>query len=376
MDKVKLSDVCEIMMGQSPPGSSYSEQGEGVPLLNGAADIKIDGLAPRKWTTAPTRTCKKGDAVICIRATIGRTTAADGEYCLGRGVAALRPYSTIDLNYLIYVVENNLQQLNRFLSGSTIKGIRREHLELIEFNLPSLDEQRKIAAILGKVDDIIKGLKDEKSLRGGLIETILNTTITSALPRKKLASLVDSSAPIRYGIVQPGPVLESGIKYVRPMEISDDGKIDLDSIRHTSTEIAHKYRNATLHSGDVLITIVGTLGRIAIVPPELEGANITQSSARIRPDNSQISTDYTYWVLKSFELKKQYDKKRLGTGVPRLNIAHVRGLEIPYLNPIDQKRLVDVLGNIQSGVFDTDNVLSHSNELQDALIQEMITCRA
>jgi type I restriction enzyme S subunit len=156
-------------MGQSPPGSSYSELGNGMPLLNGAADIKTDGFAPKKCTTAPTRTCRQGDAVLCIRATIGRTTPADGEYCLGRGVAALRPNSTIDLSYLIRVVENNLQQLDRFLSGSTIKGIRREHLEQIEFNLPSLAEQKRIAAILDKADEIkqvseISGRKREEFL--------------------------------------------------------------------------------------------------------------------------------------------------------------------------------------------------------------------
>jgi len=158
-------------MGQSPPGSSYSEPGNGVPLLNGAADIRIDGLAPKKWTTAPTRTCREGDAVLCIRATIGRTTPADGEYCLGRGVAALRPNSTIDLSYLIRVVENNLQQLDRFLSGSTIKGIRREHLEQIEFDLPSLDEQKRIASILHKADQINENTRKAQNIRDEIIRS-------------------------------------------------------------------------------------------------------------------------------------------------------------------------------------------------------------
>lgn len=172
MGKVKLSDVCDVIMGQSPPGTSYSEPGNGVPLLNGAADVRDNGLTPKKWTTAPTRTCQKGDAVLCIRATIGRTTPADGVYCLGRGVAALRPNRKIDLSYLILVVEKNLQQLDKYLSGSTIKGIRKEHLEQIEFYLPPLDEQRKISSILEKVDQIKQSTNFFHSNRGRLIQSI------------------------------------------------------------------------------------------------------------------------------------------------------------------------------------------------------------
>ena len=62
----------------------------------------------------------------------------------------------------------------------------------------------------------------------------------------------------------------------------------------------------------------------------------------------------------------------MGTGVPRLNIAHVRELEIPYLEPLEQRKLCDVLGNIKSGTLNVEDVFSQSSILQDALTQELI----
>jgi type I restriction enzyme S subunit len=166
---------------------------------------------------------------------------------------------------------------------------------------------------------------------------------TTPYPVVRLNELIDPSAPIQYGILQPGPVLDEGVLYVRPSEISDDGVIDLQNVRRTSPEIGAKYRRSIIKPNDILITIVGTLGRIAVVPPELDGANITQSSARIRPDHEKLSFRFLYWALKSPMLRHQYDRHRLGTGVPRLNIAHVRDLKIPLPPLAEQKRIAAIL---------------------------------
>lgn len=164
----------------------------------------------------------------------------------------------------------------------------------------------------------------------------------------RLADLVEPDAPIQYGILQPGPVLDNGVPYVRPTEIDDDGGIRLNEIRKTSEEIAQQYRRASLQTGDLLITIVGTIGRIAVVPSELQGANITQSSARVRPKQGVVNGRYLYHALRSTPLKRQYDKARLGTGVPRLNIAHVRDLLVPVPCIDDQTSIARILDTVDA----------------------------
>lgn len=158
----------------------------------------------------------------------------------------------------------------------------------------------------------------------------------------KLSEICPSDAPITYGILQPGPIVPGGVPYVRPSEIRD-GQIDLNSIRRTTPEIAAKYKKSAIAEGDVLITIVGTIGSIAMVPPELHGANITQSSARVRVCEKRATRDYIKHYLRSPLAIRQYDQHRLGVAVPRLNLHHVRDLEIPLPPLAEQKRIAGIL---------------------------------
>ena len=151
LKEVKLTDISELIMGQSPPGASYNNNKKGIPLLNGAADFKNKQIVPNQFTTKPTKLSKKGDILFCIRATIGKVTLSDGEYCLGRGVAALRVNeSAIDKKYLMKILDNELKHL--VLQGSTIKGLKKEDLGKLNITIPELSIQRKITATLEKAE--------------------------------------------------------------------------------------------------------------------------------------------------------------------------------------------------------------------------------
>src|SRR5438552_1436542 len=86
----RLGAVAQVIMGQAPPGSTYNEEQEGIPLIAGAGDLGDISPRPDLWTTAPTQVCQSGDIIFCVRATIGVMNWANKEYCLARGVAAIR----------------------------------------------------------------------------------------------------------------------------------------------------------------------------------------------------------------------------------------------------------------------------------------------
>jgi len=151
---VKLSDCCEITMGQAPVGSSYNEKGEGYALIAGAGDFGELTPKPKKHTTAASKLSKKEDLILCIRATIGDLNWSNEEYCLGRGVAGLRPKAILDKNYLWYFIKANKEQLASKGTGSTFKQVSRVIISDWEIPLPPLDEQKRIAAILDKADAI------------------------------------------------------------------------------------------------------------------------------------------------------------------------------------------------------------------------------
>ncbi|MCA9629627.1 MAG: hypothetical protein KC766_18255, partial [Myxococcales bacterium] len=103
------------------------------------------------------------------------------------------------------------------------------------------------------------------------------------LPMARLDSLVAESAPITYGIVQPGVFVApgEGVRLIRAVDFRD-GSVDAARTEWVSHKIEAPYARARIHSEDYLITIAGTVGEVALAPKDIEPANLNQSVARIR----------------------------------------------------------------------------------------------
>ena len=168
---VELQEVAKVIMGTAPPGASYNTDGDGVPLVAGAGDYGDITPEPKKWTTSPTRVTVPGDLIVCVRATIGDLNWADRGYCLGRGVAALRPKNgKLDSRYLGHFINARKRQLSGLGTGSTFLAIRRSDIETFPIPLPKLEEQKRIAAILDKADAIRRQRQEALDASTHLIE--------------------------------------------------------------------------------------------------------------------------------------------------------------------------------------------------------------
>lgn len=161
--QTRLGDIAEIIMGNSPPGSSYNEHGQGVPLINGPVEFSEGpfGLTVRtKFTTEPTKFCKKDDLLICVRgSTTGRTNIAAFDACIGRGVAAVQAGEVQQyVNLFVLALRQAIFDMG---TGSTFPSISYHQISDIPFPLPPLAEQRRIVE---KVDQLL-GLCDELAAR-------------------------------------------------------------------------------------------------------------------------------------------------------------------------------------------------------------------
>lgn len=148
----RLDKVCDISMGQAPSGEAYNYEGEGWPLIAGAGDFGELYPAAKKFTTAAARLSKHGDIVLGIRATIGEKVIADGEYCLGRGVAGLRAKPALNSRYLWHWLTHARPRLASKAKGATFKQVNRDDIGELDILLPPLPDQRRIAAILDQAD--------------------------------------------------------------------------------------------------------------------------------------------------------------------------------------------------------------------------------
>jgi type I restriction enzyme S subunit len=124
----ELQLIAECIMGQSPKGESYNQNGIGTPLLNGPADYENGALKGRTYTTEPTRLCQKNDLVLCIRATIGNLVYSEKVFCLGRGVAAVRAYDKRLSELIFYLLIQEIERFKVQATGSIIIGITKDDL--------------------------------------------------------------------------------------------------------------------------------------------------------------------------------------------------------------------------------------------------------
>lgn len=257
---VRLDELCIINMGQSPDSSTYNEDGNGLPFFQGNADFGATYPVVRMWCSEPTKRAQIDDILISVRAPIGALNIANCECCIGRGLAAL----TVNKNsciqkYLWYALSNKVEELNSKGTGSTFKAINKKILAETEIPLPSLDEQRKIAAVLDKVSDLIAKRRQQLDKLDELVQARFVEMFGDPIsnPHKwELQSLSNICKDI-YGGGTPSKshpeYFEGSIPWVSPKDMKSD--IIMDSIDHITEEAVENSSTKMVPKGAVLMVI-------------------------------------------------------------------------------------------------------------------------
>ena len=224
--------------------------------------------------------------MVCCIGSLGKIGIA------GRAVVTNQQINSIEFDqskvfpkYGFYACRRLKPTLMSMAPATTIPIVSKSKFAQLEIPLPPLPEQRRIAAILDQADALRakrrEALAQLDSLTQSIFIEMFGDPIENlrSLPVCRLVDLVDGSRPITYGILMPGPDQEDGVKYVRVVDMRNGG-IDLSAIRTTTHAISNGYKRSLLKGGDLVMSIRGHVGRLAVVPKELEGANITQDTAR------------------------------------------------------------------------------------------------
>ncbi len=173
--------VSQIIMGQSPPSSSYNEERNGLPFLQGKAEFGDVYPIATKWSSEAIKIAEKGDILISVRAPVGDVNIADRNYCIGRGLASVRAYDHTESRYLFYLLTYKKSVFENIGAGSTFKAIGSDTLKNFLIPLPSLDEQKEIAEILQAIDQKIEIEQKKKVLYEELFKTMLNKLMTAEI---------------------------------------------------------------------------------------------------------------------------------------------------------------------------------------------------
>jgi type I restriction enzyme, S subunit len=329
----RLDAVCKIVMGQAPDGSAYNEAGEGLPLIAGAGDF--GGIHPlaKKFTSQITRTSEVGDIILGIRATIGEKVLADAEYCLGRGVSGLRPGPKLDVRFLWHWLTHIQPELSRKAKGATFKQVNKNDIGELEIELPSVAEQRRIAAILDKADALGAKKREVVSRVDELVQSMFIDMFGDPVgnpmgwPDASLGDLIESASDgphISPQYVESGvPLLST--RHVRP------GRISWQDLKYLSAEDAEtQWKKCKPRRGDILYSKGGTTGFAAAVRTDDEFA-VWVHIALLRLNTKSVDTDWLEAMLNSNFCYRQ--SQELTHGIANRDLGLKRMTQIRMYRP-------------------------------------------
>jgi len=400
-----LEEVAHIEMGQSPDGDSCNDDGDGIPLIGGPADLGLEFPQSTRWTNSPTKLCKPGDIIVCVRATIGEPRWADGIYCLGRGVAGIRPVDKYLLpKFLFFIIEGNEQILQNQGTGTTFKTISKQHLASIQVPMIPVEEQEIIVSfllwleqnsnsrpnflleapslpasltnqlgIIARIEELAAKIEEARGLRREAEEE------AEALFPSALESLFEGNDATcwRYEkLAGNGLATVVAGQHIMAEEynLSGDGIPYLTGPADFGARVAEIKRwtltpKSTALPGDILLTVKGAgVGKINLAP-SVEVA-IGRQLMAIRPNPSRLLHEFVYFFLEhKFE---HFRSIATATTVPGFKKTNVEELRIPILDLAEQRYIVSYLDNLQSKVISLKQLQSETTDELDALLPSIL----
>ncbi|GJD22800.1 restriction modification system DNA specificity subunit [Rivularia sp. IAM M-261] len=402
----KVEDVAEIIMGQSPPGESYNQEEIGTPLINGPVEFGSTSFSKTiksKFTTLPTKMCKEGDLILCVRgSTTGRMNIAGFDACIGRGVAAIR--SKIYQDYLNIFIDYNRYQIHRLGTGSTFPNVSADILNKIDIPLPPLNEQRrlvtKIESLKARTACVFESLSTIPALLDQFRQSVLaaafcgtltadwrednlyltkdwyankvNAVREKNLETKKQGRLWGSGISVKEVDVSwkqlpstwnwvkvvdlgydPDNVVQIGPMSMKSQDFTETGTIvlnvgcvqwdglNLDKCNYLPPDRAADFDRYRVYKEDILFTRSGYVGRCAIVPPEVDGSLMTFHLLRVRTSPDICIPEYLYFAIRGCKaIKNQIEQSAIGATRAGFNTKLLQNIWLPLPPPQEQAQII------------------------------------
>lgn len=183
-----------------------------------------------------------------------------------------------------------------------------------------------------------------------------------------LESLCEPDAPITYGVLKPGNYFDNGVYLLQIKDLL----LDLSEPQHIhriSPELDEQYRRSRIKTNDILISLVGTVGRIRIVPEELNSANIHRNLGRIRTKNFEFLIHY----LQSDLAKNRFGVSSSGSSQSALNLTVLKSLKVPVPPLLEQQKIAKILTTWDNAIRITERLIENSRQQKKALMQQLLT---
>ena len=284
--------------------------------------------------------------------------------------------------------------------GAKMPRASWDFMGMLPVPVPPPAEQSAIATFLdretGKIDALVAEQERLMALLKEKRQTVISQAVTKGLdlnapmkdsdvewigtiPQhwdiKGLSRVIRNGTSITYGIVQAGPDIEGGIPYIRTSDMNGEVLPETGYLR-TSHEIAQAYERSSVAEGDLVVAIRATVGKTLPVPARLDGANLTQGTAKISP-GKKITMQFLYYLLNSVGASQAFEAISKGATFKEITLDALRKFRIA-VPPLTEQRGITAFLDIEAGRFDTliyeaNRAIALLRERRAALISAAVT---
>ena len=374
--RVRFGDVVENCNETCDPAET------GLERFVAMEHLEPGSLHMRSWGnvadgTTFTRRCGPGQVLFGKRRAYQRKVAvAEFEAVVSGDIYVLAPKDTRrllpELLPFLCLSERFFQHAVGTSAGSLSPRTNWSSLASFEFDLPPLDQQRRIAEVLCALNEtartvsaLVQNLRDAKTAQ--FKASISTRDVAGKWEFRELQSLLIEGRNISYGIVQPGTHDPNGIRLIKSQQVRDDS-IDLTDDFRITKNLAEEYARTRLEGGEILLNLVGaSIGRSAIAPNELRGANVVRAIAVI-----PVRHEFAPWIQYNLQGpvgQQLLRSKSPGSAQPTLNLCEVKTLQIPFPSLKEQQAIVNQLDRCEEAIASAVNHSAAISTVRGAIIE-------
>lgn len=368
-----LGIAADVVMGQSPVGSSYNRRGIGPPLINGPTEFTDKHPSKIQWTSEPTKLCKKGDLLLCVRgSSTGRMNISDDNYCIGRGVAAIRAKSEADASFITFQVDSALSNILALTTGSTFPNIDGKSIRAIEIRLPPLPEQRSIAAALSDVDALIGALDQLIAKKRDVKRAAMQQLLTG---QHRLPGFHGKWEVKRFGEISAlrkervDPRKAGAQEFCVELEHIEQSSGRLIGSNSAGEESSLK---SVFLAGDVLF---GKLRAYLRKYWRADRDGVCSTEIWVLVPNEQLVTPDFLFHLVTVDQFIEAASTAYGTHMPRSDWHVVKNYEIALPKPDEQTSIAGVLSDMDAEIELLEARRDKTRSLKQGMMQELLTGR-
>ena len=394
---VMLSDVAELVMGQSPPSTSYNDAGEGLPFYQGKTDFGATYPTPRIYCREPKKLAEPGDILMSVRAPVGATNLCKSRSCIGRGIAAIRA-NGIDRDFLYFYLKKIEAYIDSLGSGAIFKAINKSQLSELPINdagIP-LPEQKKIAHILSTVQRAIEAQERIIQTTTELKKALMHKLFTEGLrnePQKQteIGPIPESWTPTTLGklcekpngALQTGPFgsqlhkdeyQENGIAVVNPTHLAGN-RINHENVPHVSEKVAQRLGKHRLRKFDILFARRGEIGRQGLVTEAEETWLCGTGCFLVRAGKPYIDNRFLALYFATDRLVKWLYSHAAGVIMPNLNNSVMQRLPVFYPDFETQTAIIETFATIDQKLSAAVRRQKALKDLFRTLLHELMTAK-